>query len=115
MRALTVRQPWAHLIVAGQKDIENRSWPTRHRGRLLIHAGKQIDWNAYDWLDEHGLPLPYPDDLPLGGIIGAVMLTGCVRDDPSPWAMGNHWHWQLGDAEHVPFRACAGRLGLWTP
>jgi hypothetical protein len=39
-KALSIRQPWAHLIVAGIKQIENRTWTTRYRGPLLIHAGQ---------------------------------------------------------------------------
>ena len=38
MKTLSVRQPWANLIVRGIKDIENRSWKTNFRGRILIHA-----------------------------------------------------------------------------
>lgn len=40
MKALTVKQPWAGLIIAGGKDIENRTWRTSYRGRVLIHAAK---------------------------------------------------------------------------
>ena len=40
MRALTIRQPWASLIAAGMKTIETRSWSTKYRGPLAIHAGK---------------------------------------------------------------------------
>src|SRR5437016_10859136 len=43
MKALSVRQPWAWLIVNGHKDIENRSWQTKFRGKLLIHAGQRFD------------------------------------------------------------------------
>src|SRR5436189_5084024 len=39
MKALSVRQPWAWLIVNGYKDIENRDWATKRRGRIWIHAG----------------------------------------------------------------------------
>jgi hypothetical protein len=38
MKALTVRQPWAALLILGAKQYETRTWPTRHRGILLIHA-----------------------------------------------------------------------------
>ena len=40
MKALSIRQPWAWLIIHGGKDIENRCWPTKFRGRMLIHAAK---------------------------------------------------------------------------
>lgn len=38
MRTLSIRQPWASLICAGIKDVENRSRKTLHRGKLLIHS-----------------------------------------------------------------------------
>ena len=40
LKALSIRQPWAWLIVNGFKDVENRNWRTHWRGRLLIHASK---------------------------------------------------------------------------
>ena len=52
MRAITIRQPWAELIVRGDKDVENRSWRTRHRGPLLIHAGARADRSL---LEQHGI------------------------------------------------------------
>ena len=42
MKAITISQPWAHLIVRGEKRVENRTWPTEHRGPLAIHAGKSL-------------------------------------------------------------------------
>ena len=35
---LSIRQPWAWLVAHGWKNIENRTWQTNYRGRLLIHA-----------------------------------------------------------------------------
>jgi ASCH domain len=46
MKALSVRQPWAWLIVQGFKGIENRTWQTSFRGTVLIHAGMRIDQEA---------------------------------------------------------------------
>ena len=43
MKAITIKQPWASLIVHGIKDIENRSWSTKFRGRVLIHAAGVVD------------------------------------------------------------------------
>ena len=36
MKALSVKQPWANMIAAGEKTIETRTWPTDYRGPLLI-------------------------------------------------------------------------------
>ena len=53
MKALTIRQPWASLIVEGVKTVETRSWNTKHRGSLAIHAGlyKPPTWWA-NWRDD---------------------------------------------------------------
>lgn len=52
-RAITIRQPWASLIAAGVKTIETRSWSTRYRGPLLVHAGKHRPAQFWlnDWTD----------------------------------------------------------------
>ena len=39
MKALTIQQPWASVITMGVKTIETRSWSTKYRGPLAIHAG----------------------------------------------------------------------------
>jgi hypothetical protein len=46
MKILSIRQPWASLIVAGVKDVENRTWPMRYRGRVLIHSSLRADDTA---------------------------------------------------------------------
>ena len=109
MKALTVRQPWASLIVAGIKDVENRSRRTHYRGRLGIHAGLAID--------EEGLRRykRYLDfDLPRGALIGSVLLVDCVENSKSRWAVPGYFHWVLADAkEFARPRKMTGRLGLW--
>ncbi len=44
MKALTICQPYAELIMRGVKRVENRTWATRYKGALLIHAGKSREW-----------------------------------------------------------------------
>lgn len=39
MKALTIKEPWASLIINGYKKYEFRSWKTNYRGKVLIHAG----------------------------------------------------------------------------
>ena len=50
MKAISIKQPWASLIAYGIKDIENRTWRTNYRGRVLIHAGasKKEGWRLND-------------------------------------------------------------------
>ena len=48
MKAITVRQPWAWLLIQGTKDIENRDWPTNVRGQVAIHAAKGMTRFEYE-------------------------------------------------------------------
>lgn len=77
MKVLTIKQPWATLIIQGNKRFEFRSWKTKYRGDLLIHAGKSIDKEAIKRLSKY-----LPKELPLGKILGKVTLVGCVKMSP---------------------------------
>lgn len=80
MRCLTVRQPWASLIISGAKRVENRTWTTNYRGPLAIHAGANRDvTGAVKWLTENELPAP--SDPPYGAILGVVNLIDVIRSD----------------------------------
>ena len=93
MRALSIRQPWAWLIVNGIKDIENRNWRTDYRGYLLIHASKTWDQEGYeviqnklaDWEKNF---LPEKEDCEFGALIGMVNMVDCVEHHPSKWFFG---------------------------
>ena len=83
MRAITIQQPWASLIMAGIKTVENRTWATSHRGRLAIHAGRKFDDEAIEILRAAGIdPEPWLD-APRGVVLGTVELTDVV-DYASP-------------------------------
>jgi hypothetical protein len=69
MKVISIRQPWASLIVIGAKDVENRTWPTRYRGPVLIHASQRADDVSSDEI-EHRFGLHLPEELPLGGVVG---------------------------------------------
>ena len=93
MKAITIKQPWASLIVEGIKDIENRTWPTKFRGRILIHSGIKID-QSYFIEKIWGIPLDVQKNgreailrgMPIGSIIGSVEIVDCVINHPSVWA-----------------------------
>lgn len=121
MKALSIRQPWAWLIAAGWKDIENRTWRTQVRGRVLIHAGKGMTGteyaNVHAFLQDtpslrHILPhLPKPADLVRGAVIGAADITGCVDVSDSPWFFGPHGFRMANAiqfAEPIPMRGALG-------
>ncbi len=104
MKALSLRQPWASLIADGRKTIETRTWRTRYRGPLAIHASAR----------------PY-EDLPTGGIVAVALLYGCrpmetTDEDAACIALyDGAYAWLLANVEPVPLVPCKGRLGLWTP
>jgi hypothetical protein len=74
--ALSIKQPWATLLVHGLKTIEIRSWPTTRRGRVLIHAARVPDADRLGW---RLLPESLREAAGVvGGLIGAGDLTGCI-------------------------------------
>jgi hypothetical protein len=87
--ALSVRQPWADLIVNGIKDIENRAWPTDFRGRLLIHAAMTVEWDdvqeVYELL---GLAAPADYQPVAGALLGWTEIVDCVKSHPSRFFHG---------------------------
>lgn len=121
MRALSIRQPWAWLIVNGHKDIENRTWPTRFRGRVLIHAGKTMTRDEYD----DGLAtamhvgyrafFPTREQLERGGIVGVATIVDCLPPgaDASQWHARDQFGFRMADAKPLPFVECKGALGFF--
>ncbi|KZS45724.1 2-oxoglutarate dehydrogenase E1 [Paenibacillus glucanolyticus] len=84
MKTITIIQPWATLIALGEKQFETRSWSTKHRGELAIHAGKKIDREACEiepirsTLAKHGYTA---DNLPTGAIVALCNLEECYMVD----------------------------------
>lgn len=111
MKTLSIRQPWAHLIVTGRKDIENRTWSTDHRGPLLIHAAQKPDPQWDEIARYFGLTLAR-DAVRYGGIVGKVQLVDVVQRSPSRWFTGPYG-WVLTDAQQLPFRPLRGQLYLF--
>lgn len=121
MKALSIHQPWADLIVDGKRRLEIRKWTTQHRGILLIHASLTVDWPDCDRL---GVTPSVT-----GAIIGASELTSVhelteqkwsalrslhLEDGPRPygdntlgWFMKNSWRFK----KSIPFR---GALSLFN-
>lgn len=73
MKVLSIRQPWASLIINGYKSYEFRSWKTKFRGRVLIHASKDVETEYLSRFESLGL------EYPTSAIIGSVMVTDCVE------------------------------------
>jgi len=114
--ALSVRQPWAWLIVNGHKDVENRTWCTRFRGPVLIHAAKGMTRDEYDNADVaaamNGVEIPPFAALERGGIVGVVEIVDCVSRSSSDWFYGP-FGFVLKNARWLLFRPCKGSLGFF--
>lgn len=141
MLALSVRQPWAHAIVHLGKRCENRTWSTRYRGPVLLHAAKGMTREEYEHvaffaeyhypaLAPKGAPdiaLPAFEALHRGGIVGRAVIIDCIRSPGAlPFGKSREWGdmhikpwWQgpvgfiLDEVEPLPFVPCKGALGLF--
>ena len=106
---LSIRQPWAWLIVNGYKDIENREWPTDFRGRFYIHAPQTVE-SVYRQI----FPLNMPHHYETGGIVGEAEITDCVTSSNSPWFEStSRFGFVIAEAKPLPFIACRGQLGFF--
>jgi len=105
LKILSIRQPWAHLITSGSKNIENRVWPTIYRGPLLIQASLTIDREA---CREHKL---FPEELETGGVVGIAEIVDCVTEHSSRWFEGPYG-FVLRHRRPLPFVKWTGSLGL---
>lgn len=129
MKVLSVKQPWAYLLVSGIKDIENRPRRTHFRGRILIHASAKADVKREDF---HTLLttsqwnyLSVVESLKMVGsnfiyepsaIIGSVEIVDCVENHPSIWAVEGQYHYVIANPIlfDTPITGVKGQLGLWN-
>lgn len=118
-RVLSIRQPWASLILAGHKGVENRTWETLWRGRMLVHAGKLPDPYGYrnaatiigGKVDEQSYPR--------GAYLGTVSLVDVHKEEFAcclPWGEAGVYHWVVTDPVKLPEPIPGpGRLALYSP
>ena len=131
MRALTLTQPWATLVAIGAKNVETRSWSTKFRGRLAIHAAKGYPKDcqklaatgAFRWALLHA---GYGDtrELPTGVIIATAdvievlpteqIVVSSVEREFGDYSAGRFAWWLHDVRRTVQPIACRGMLGLWT-
>ena len=138
MKALSIRQPWAWLIVRpdiadlaerqvalnthAMKPVENRTWATRYRGPLFIHASQAMTRADYEACNiflasddrTRNLlhALPKPAELERGGIVGRCNLVDCVTQHPSPFFCGP-FGLVLHSVDPRSFRPLKGALGFF--
>ena len=117
MKALSIKQPWAELILQGRKKIELRKWNTNFRGKFLIHASKIPDKKSMKKFSF--------DSLPCGGIVGEVVLLnvkdykkskGFEKDKKLHLATNKIWGdygFVLQNPRRINFIPCRGNLNFW--
>jgi len=116
MKVLSLKQPFAELILQGRKKIELRKWNTKFRGEFLIHASKIPDEDA---MKQFGF-----QDLPCGFIVGKAELVNIKKykdcedcnKDKSLHLASSEWGsygFLLKDPIRINKIACKGKLGFW--
>jgi hypothetical protein len=93
---LSVKQPWASLLIASVKRCENRTWTTKYRGWLGIHASKQPepDWEGLreEIIEEAGVDINLlPHIRARGEVIGACYLADSFHEENAPDIANNYF------------------------
>ena len=126
MKALSVRAPWWWFILHGGKDIENRNWATRVRGRVAIHASKwwtiediSLDFETACRIAQLAFPADalranaiYQRDA-RGCIVGTVEIVDCVAVSDSPWFCGEFGFVLRNPIAFEKPIPCRGSLGFF--
>jgi hypothetical protein len=116
---LSVRQPWAWLLMEGIKDVENRSWATDYRGTIALHASKSLVRSEYAKaqnlikVKQLEVTLPPLEQLELGGVLGLIDIVDCVPRHPSPWYIGGNFAFVMANPRKGQFVPLKGQLGLF--
>ncbi|MCT7962339.1 ASCH domain-containing protein [Laspinema sp. D1] len=120
-KALTLKQPWAWAVAHLGKNIENRSWPTKYRGELYIHAGVGWDSEGAKWIaQKFGIEVPSHSELPSGVLVAKCNLSDCrhwteTTGEELPWSNESGFQWFLEAIEAIkPHLPLQGKLGIFT-
>ena len=123
MKVLTIREPWATLIIEGYKKYEFRSWKTNYRGKILIHAGKTLEVKNLNKFKNYNISYS------CGEIIGEVELVDCIKVtqefdnelkkiNNKVYGNSNHigkYAWKLEKVrKYNETIKINGKLGLWS-
>lgn len=123
MKTISIRQPWAELLLLRHKTIEVRTWNTRHRGPILIHASSSVDLNSrWNW---------QTNPLKTGAIVGVGYLSKVKKypdflsfvldkfehlNEEDQWEPKGLYGWVIEAVtplqQSIPYK---GKLGLWEP
>lgn len=128
MKVISIKQPWAHLICAGIKTVENRSWqfPDKYFGQeILVHAGLksagELNQLLNRWQDlvlfHHNSTIKFYDqcDFIYGAIIGSITVVDCLQNYDSIWSEKDRYNWIIEKPRLWvrPIFDVKGKLGFW--
>jgi hypothetical protein len=116
VRAISIHQPHASLLVGGPKIFETRSWDTPYRGLVMIHASKtardRADYEADERIQKALRSLGYTawDQLPRGCLIGETQLVDCIPGKEVPRNERRFGTFVADDGPRYAWRCHGGRL-----
>lgn len=128
MKVVSLKQPWATLIALGEKSIETRSWATKYRGEIAIHASKTIDKKRFEQptfkriLKKHGIT--DISQIPTGVILAVANLVDVKATEDLKKTISRQEKilgiytngrvgWMLEDVQAVTPIPTNGKLGVW--
>lgn len=120
LTSISIRQPWAWAIINAGKNIENRTWRTNYRGKVIVHASKHFDHAGYDKLVKAskmlGFKIPDKEELKKqsGGFVGMVDIVGCRKNIKNNfWKDADSYGWVLANPIKLNFVPYRGKLSLF--
>lgn len=122
LKVLTLRQPWATLVAEGIKKYEFRSWKTKYRGKVLIHAGAGIDKEDIKKYENMNLEFPSKKIMAIAEIEDCLELDEQLNKkiiEENNIAYGNKirtgYAWKLKNVKKINYdKKINGQLGLWN-
>ena len=121
MKVITLKQPWATLVAEGIKKYEFRSWRTKYRGKILIHAGVGVDKEDLEKYKDLNLEFPKGKILAEVEIVDCLPLTDKLNKkiiSENNIAYGNKirtgYAWKLDNVRKIKSdKIIKGKLSLW--
>lgn len=136
MKTISIKNPWGYLICANIKPIENRTWQTNVRCRVLVHVSAKpvsnipnpLSFKQWNSLSPDQKLLLRSNSLPNSAIIGSVEIVDCVENHLSIWAekaplynpdihefMPRIYNWVLANPVLFakPITNVKGKLSFW--
>lgn len=123
MKVITLKQPWATLVAEGYKKFEFRTWSTKYKGELYIHAGKGIDKEALKKFEHLNLDYPKSKIIAKVNLIECIELTPKINKDiikQNPLVYSNKvnregYAWKIELIKKITCeKTVNGQLGIWN-